>query len=93
MKLKFGVLNELLDHGEVYMKKLGDLKAETIRASARNAMAGAKRKRKAEDTLKVKNPWSALAGRDLYRDTPVRDGVAMDPAVAGVAALACVSGG
>ena len=37
LKLKFGVLNELLDQGEVYVKELEDLKAETRCAGARNA--------------------------------------------------------
>ena len=39
-KLKFGVLSELLDQVEVYVKELEDLKAETKSARARNAMAG-----------------------------------------------------
>ena len=56
LKLKFGVLSELLDQGEVFVKELEDLKAETKTAGARNAMAGTTPKRKAEDTLKVKNP-------------------------------------
>ena len=62
LKLKFGVLIELLDQGDVYVKEFEDLKAETRRAGARNAMAGTKRKRKAEDTLKVKNPCKAKGG-------------------------------
>ena len=36
LKLKFGVLNELLDPGEVYAKELGDLKSATKSARARN---------------------------------------------------------
>ena len=57
LKLKSGVLSELLGQGDVYIKELEDCKAETKSAGARNAMLGTKRKRKAEDTLKVKNPW------------------------------------
>ena len=53
-KLKLGVFNELLEQGDVYVKELEDFESATKHAGARNAMAGS---RKAEDTLKVKNPW------------------------------------
>ena len=57
LKLKFDVFSELLDQGEVCVKELEDLKAATKNAGARNAMVCTKRKRKAEGTLKFKNPW------------------------------------
>ena len=75
LKLKFGVFSELHDQGEVYVKELGYLKAEAMRAGALHAMAGAKRKRAAEDTLEVKNPWQASAG-----SRPIESGSASDKA-------------
>ena len=62
LKLEFGVFNELLDQGEVYVKELEDLNAETKSPRSHNAMPGTGRKRKAEDTLKVKNPCWARPG-------------------------------
>ena len=56
-KLKSGVLDKLLDQGDAYIKDLEDLKSATKRAGAQNATAGSSCKRKAEDALKVKNPW------------------------------------
>ena len=56
-KLPFGVLPELVDQGDAYVKELEDLKSATKRAGAQNAMAGFSCKRKAEDALEVEKPW------------------------------------
>ena len=56
-KLKFAVLSKLLDQGDAYVKVIEALKSATERAGAQNLTAGFSRNRKAEDAVKVKNPW------------------------------------
>ena len=52
--LDFGVMRELFEVGDAYVEELSDLKAAQKAATAEH---GGKKRRKAEDLLRVKNPW------------------------------------
>ena len=53
-KLEFGVMRELFEVGDAYIEELEALKAAH---KAKSVEAGAKKRRKAEDLLRIKDPW------------------------------------
>ena len=57
--LKFKVLNQLFDNGDNYLKELESLKAKTPKAAPSNlpAVPTRKRRRKAGDALRDRDPW------------------------------------